>query len=320
MKKGLKVIKTDGGICSQILFAALGKYYEDNGFKVKYDISFFKDYGLDVYGKFCRNYDINKAFPNLKLELANDEEIKKAKLNKNYIDYYSEKRYYSLIKYRDYFKKNFKPEGINQNLLNDIKNRNACAIHVRRGDLANSTGGSYGYPPSVNYFIKSINLVKALCPEVKFYFFSDEPNWIEENIIPKLNDVSFEICKENGSDKGYLDLFLMSKCKYIISSIGSLGIFAKILSEKSYLIMYKAIDYVCENIEDVIIINDLHNIPEEAKKISKVLQKKKKNSLLRKIVKNIFSIYNDYQNKNSKKIKIVKILGLKIKITKKDKK
>ena len=52
------IIRTDGGICSQIMFCALGKHFEDLGYIVKYDTSWFKDCGMSVDGNDVRNYDI----------------------------------------------------------------------------------------------------------------------------------------------------------------------------------------------------------------------------------------------------------------------
>lgn len=318
MTKPLKVIKTDGGICSQIIFAALGKYYEDKGFEVKYDLKFFREYGKDINGVFCRNYDIKKTFPDLTFNEASEKEIKQAKKNKNYIEEYLEERFYCFVKYQEYFRNHFNPEINNKEILNEIKASNSCAIHVRRGDLANSTGGEYGYTTSVDYFLRSINLIRKICPDVKFFFFSDEPEYIENEIIPKTDGISYKICKENGSDKGYIDLYLMSKCKYIISSAGSLGVFAKILSDKpeTLLIMHKDRRYISEKFNNVIIVNDLNSIPDEAKMVSNIFKTKKKNNSL---LKKIFSVHNEYKGYSAEKVKVITILGLKLEIKSKKK-
>lgn len=54
----------------------LGYALSQKGYKVKYDLSWFREYGKDVDGIFARNYDMQRAFPNLEFEEATDKEIK----------------------------------------------------------------------------------------------------------------------------------------------------------------------------------------------------------------------------------------------------
>ncbi len=75
-KDNLIIICTEGGLCSQIYYASLGQYFADKGYKVKYDLTWFKEWGNCNDGAFARNYDIDKAFPNLALEFASDDEVK----------------------------------------------------------------------------------------------------------------------------------------------------------------------------------------------------------------------------------------------------
>lgn len=41
MNKKLAIFRVDGGICSQIHMCAVGRKYQDLGYQVKYDISWF---------------------------------------------------------------------------------------------------------------------------------------------------------------------------------------------------------------------------------------------------------------------------------------
>ena len=81
-------------------------------------------------------------------------------------------------------------------------------------------------------FVKTINAVKQWEPQTTFFFFSDECEWVFENIIPILpKDINYQVITQNGSDKGYLDLWLISQCTYIIASKGSMARCAKTLSD-----------------------------------------------------------------------------------------
>lgn len=316
--KNLVIIRTDGGICSQLAFCALGKYFEDKGYLVKYDITWFKENGKDLDGKFLRNYDIPKLCPELKFQIATDEEIKiyqkkyrRKRINlltckpPIYIDGYHKARPYLLVKYRDFFANNisFKDADEEQlNLLNEIKNVNSCGVHVRRGDIATSC--CYGNPADVDYFLKTIKIINSCNDDVIFYFFSDEPKWIIDNIVPYLDGIKYKICDKNGSDKGYLDLYLLSYCKFIISSNGSLGYTAKLLSKKSdtQLWMCKCWDFICNEVENTYIINCPNTIEHKEDILSDIDD----SSLMKKL----FSIKTD------KKHKILTILGIRIKIKK----
>ena len=121
LDKNTVIVRTDGGICSQIAFAALGKYFEDKGYKVKYDLNWFKNWGKGLDGHFIMNYDMPKAFPGIIFETATDDEIKYYKENciitgsvpectaPAYVNGYPKERRSLSIKYADYFRMNFHP-------------------------------------------------------------------------------------------------------------------------------------------------------------------------------------------------------------------
>lgn len=265
------IIRSDGGICSQIEFCCLGLYLQDLGYDVKYDISWFNENGLDCNGKFVRNYDMPLAFPNMKFEIATKQEIEQAKkqnifdntVPKNgesgYICGYPAERGGNLIKYRKRFIENFKPLDIDncKDVLEKIKKCNSCGVHVRRGDLS-KYNPSYGYPTPKEYYIKSIKILSGLDSNITFFFFSEECDWIKNEIIPNVGKkIKYVICDKNGSDKGYLDLYLMSQCKHLISSSGSMGRIARILSSiEGVIFMDRYYKNIVENFNDVIVLND----------------------------------------------------------------
>ena len=253
--KNLIVLRSDGGISSQIAFWALGKSYEDQGYKLKYDLSWFEECGKDMDGVFDRNFDLQKAFPKLSFDIASKQEVyhyqrhfKSSEKDINDIaapaylgDYYN--RWPLFIKYRAHIKQYFEPDNLNFDSYNDrllldiSQHKNACAVHVRRGDLG-VYNKFYGEPLGADYFVEAVERVLDEFPSTFFYFFSDESDWIEENILPKLSsNIQYELVVGNGSDKGYLDLYLMSLCQSFISSHGSLAKYARVLSSDDALIV-----------------------------------------------------------------------------------
>ena len=266
------VIRVDGGICSQIAFVALGLDLAGRGNKVLFDLSWFRDCGKDADGKFARNWDMPKAFPELPLSVADEATVGTYRKRHSqrgsdlrafkpplYIGGYPDPaRMASLLKHRDLWQIRFKPEldDRRRRLLPEIELRPSCAVHVRRGDLA-KTNYAYGEPTSVRYYRRAVGIVRGLVPGIRYYFFSDEPQWVRDVLVPALGDIENTIVSEdNESDKGYMDLFLISRADYIISSIGSLGVYGAILSRKcKALIMSKYARDVFDNLENVICLS-----------------------------------------------------------------
>ena len=274
--QNLIIIPSDGGVCSQIAFWALGIFYEQCGCQVKYDLSWFQQHGMDMNNRFVRNYDLNKAFPEAVLPVASDYEC--FSLNKHHRVEGTEEKFKDIlppasitgypnreplvIQYRLIFRKYFKideeqlsPQNIK--LLSDITEcEHACAIHVRRGDLS-KFNVHYGEPLTAEYFNAAITTVLAKYQNTHFFFFSDEISWIQSELIPSIqNKYPHTIVTGNGSDKGYIDLYLMSKCDSFITSQGSLGKYARLLRSDDALIIEPSSKVMFENelLENVVIL------------------------------------------------------------------
>lgn len=247
------VLNMDGGICSQMHFYMAGRMLELQGCKVLYNLDWYANDGMDTQGRFCRNFDLLKAFPYLDMPVLKSKFIKRIyrlafRHYNEYSDFADDTQWRGLkppIYIKGYFKETdgmfgqefhnaFKVVGdtldkSNLQKFNDIdekaRTRGACAIHVRRGDLS-QYHEAYGTPAAIDYFRQSCKLVAEASPNVKFYIFSDEPDWCAKNLVPALADYDIEICGDNGSDKGWCDLLLMSRCNHQITSQGSMGRYA----------------------------------------------------------------------------------------------
>lgn len=107
-----------------------------------------------------------------------------------------------------------------------ISCRNPIGVHVRRGDMS-VEGGYWEVLPS-EYFI---NVCEDLNEKDSvFFFFSEEPQWILDNIIPFAN-IQYKIV-HNTAFYGYKDLYLLSRCKYQVKSQGSFGEYAYMLNTR----------------------------------------------------------------------------------------
>lgn len=252
------VVLMDGGVCSQMNQYLLGQCYSKKGLLVYYDMSFFEEWGSDLNYRFVRNFDLLKAFPYLSLKKASKTMIRVYKSKYSIIGNNTEGNrsledysflqcksplylggYYQLPPnlfleaFHSYFK--LVPEALNapnRELCDEIRNKSCTiAVHVRRGDLKNEVF-SYGKPATLEYFQCAIRFFQERMPDSYFYFFSDEPDWVAEELTVKLPlESNFEIVNLNGSDRGYMDLYLIAYCKHQITSKGTLGKYGALLMD-----------------------------------------------------------------------------------------
>lgn len=251
------VLLLDGGICSQMHQYLLGQLYKERGYKVAYDLSFYDEWGLDKDNKFVRNFDLLKAFPYLKMQAASPLEIAVYKQKYYYVGNNTTARiadfsflektppiylggYYLLPPkiYLSAFRSLFKmSSGVldreNLHICNEIDSKScSVAVHVRRGDLKVEQY-DYGTPPTMDYFKNAVNYFKGKFESPFFYFFSDEPDWVVDELVPYLQILGeeYRVVSINGSDRGYMDLYLIAHCKHQIASKGTLGKYGALLED-----------------------------------------------------------------------------------------
>lgn len=119
----------------------------------------------------------------------------------------------------DELKKAFMPKNKtlqeNNDLLNIIQNSNSVAISIRRGDFVEDSRikGTY-FVCNRSYYERAIEEIKNRVANPVFIFFSNDINWVKENI-------KIEGCNcyyESGSDPVWETMRLMSSCKHFIIS------------------------------------------------------------------------------------------------------
>ena len=101
----------------------------------------------------------------------------------------------------------------NLSLLAEMEEKNTIAIHIRRGDYLKSNVISiYGGICTEEYYKKAIEHVTSEVDNLVYIFFSDDPQYVRETFhIENMIVVDWNV----GEDSVY-DMYLMSKCKYMI--------------------------------------------------------------------------------------------------------
>ena len=145
--------------------------------------------------------------------------------------YFQSEKYFEQIAdtIRNDFKFVVKPDDENYLLAKKISSENSVGIHIRRADFLTSAATlAFHGVCSIDYYKTAIDLISKK-QEVTLYFFSDETDWVQENLIPlypKANVISF-----NKNENSWKDMYLMSKCKHNIIANSSFSWWAAWLNE-----------------------------------------------------------------------------------------
>ncbi len=117
----------------------------------------------------------------------------------------------------------------NKSLLHMINKTNSVCISIRRGDFVdNSDFSTLLNVCTKKYFEKAIKKMKELVSNAKFFFFSDDINWVKDNI-----SIEGECYYENGADPVWEKLRLMYSCKHFIISNSTFSWWAQYLGRFS---------------------------------------------------------------------------------------
>jgi len=107
------------------------------------------------------------------------------------------------------------PSPENATYLDEIENCQAVSLHIRRGDyVSNSKFNSVHGLCDLNYYRKAVDhMANHLTSEPVFFAFSDDPDWVSENL-----KLPFEVryLRHNAEQADFEDLRLMSACRHHI--------------------------------------------------------------------------------------------------------
>lgn len=236
------IIYMDGGICSQLHVYLCGELYRRARLEVLFDVYWFEKDGKDLDGKFDRNLELGKLFPNLSFKAI---KRRKAWFYRNFFSVTNQQgllpepnsirrttylggfyHLYPTDEFKAMFQHCFGMKHYFDILVHIPQSADgtSCAVHIRRGDLANRDAAFYAtnpwYKPLPDkYFFDTIQYVSEHYKNVCFYLFSDELDWVEMNLCPKIT-APYQLMRGN---KAFEDLALLSECDMVISSQGSFG-------------------------------------------------------------------------------------------------
>jgi hypothetical protein len=250
----MKVVWMLGGLGNQMFQYAFGKALETNGKNVIYDLYDFKNYdrhnGYEiekVFGiklrktynvfsfwiRFISNFRVGRLLLRIikKVEVPTEQSNFHPELLVNntfyFQGYWQTEKYFLPI--RDLLLKEFQfpvlTDEANLKYLKLINNSNSVSIHVRRGDYLKYADT---HPVQTEaYFRLAIDHVKKHITDPVFFIFSDDVDWVNEN----LNLENSHVLSHNNSSNSFKDMQLMSRCKNNIIANSSFSWWAAWLNQ-----------------------------------------------------------------------------------------
>lgn len=278
----MDIVRFAGGLGNQMFQYALVEALRNRGRKVKGDLGFYKKrpksaaYLLqDIFPNICLEYVSDDEF-----EAVNQDwqKIKKGGNIKEFCDNYAQRFFWvediskepctyqanifltkncTFVGYwqtEKYFKdikeiliQRFEFEPINPELRQlgeSLSKDSYVSVHVRRGDYL-LYPNVYGEICTKDYYLRAINYVREREPSSKFIFFSDDLDWVRENLVV----LSAIYCSKDMfyQYEDWYDMYLMSRCRHNIianSSFSWWGAWLNQSKEKLVITPKKWVGYV----------------------------------------------------------------------------
>ena len=199
---------------------------------------YFPNYWIDYHllGKLPARKNTVRELPGQKvsLELLDDSS------GKFYDGYWQSYQYFDSC--RDVILKEFTfpkismEDKLNFELNERLKNEeNSVGIHIRRGDYMKNW--KYRGLCGIDYYQKAIAYILEHIKSPKFFLFSDDIDWVKENISPLLKGYAVTFVNWNHSINSYKDMQLMAMCKNLIIANSSFSWWAAYLNQNNPIVV-----------------------------------------------------------------------------------
>lgn len=267
------IVKLKGGLGNQMFQYAFGRRIAlVNKVPLKLDLKWFQDTGKDTlrayelkYLKVCEEFATSEEIKGIIsdnffvntfrrvgkriLPLRHSSYITESNngfdpqlmnLQDNvYLDgVWANEKYFFDIKdlIKEEFELKFPSDEANTNMAKMIESVNSVAVHVRRGDyVSNPVTNKYHGLCSPEYYATAIASIADKVKDPHFFLFSDDPQWVKDNIKTSAPTV---YVSHNKAAKGYEDLKLMKSCKHNIIANSSFSWWAAWLNSNPDKIVF----------------------------------------------------------------------------------
>ena len=168
---------------------------------------------LDIVSKIRRKLTGRKTYEYMEKSQLFDEEVLK-KERAYLVGCWQSEKYFADVK--DEVRKAFTFKNLNlsekmREYEKQMLETNSVSLHIRRGDYL-EVSDVYGGICTQEYYEKAMKQMMQWYPDCHFYVFTNDVDWVKENYRQK----NLTIVEGNDEDAGYIDMYLMTKCKHYI--------------------------------------------------------------------------------------------------------
>ena len=168
---------------------------------------------LDIFSKIRRKLTGRKSAEYMEKSPLYDPvvwEVERAYL----VGWWQSEKYFADIKekVREQFTfKNIELSEQMQEYEKQILMKNSVSLHIRRGDYL-EVSDVYGGICTPEYYENAMRQMEQWNPDCHFFVFTNDVQWVKENYKQK----NLTIVEGNDENAGYIDMYLMTKCKHYI--------------------------------------------------------------------------------------------------------
>lgn len=94
---------------------------------------------------------------------------------------------------------------------NAMENSNSVSVHIRRGDYL-QVDEVYGGICTEEYYEKAMKKMEEEVSDCHFFIFTNDIPWVKEH----MRGENITVVEGNDEDTGYIDMYLMTRCKHYI--------------------------------------------------------------------------------------------------------
>lgn len=130
--------------------------------------------------------------------------------------YWQSERYFSDVttRVREAFSFRQPLDDADQAVQSHMQQQPSASLHVRRGDYTTSKNQGVYAQCDMRYYRTAINLLREQVPNVRIFAFSDDPDWVQAQLVPEFG--ALDIVRHNTGARSANDMRLMSSANHHI--------------------------------------------------------------------------------------------------------
>ena len=168
---------------------------------------------LDIVSKIRRKLTGRKTAEYMEKNQLFDQEVLK-KDRAYLVGCWQSEKYFADIKEevrKAFTFKNLKLSSKMQEYEHKMQETNSVSLHIRRGDYLEASD-VYGGICTAEYYEAAMKQMEEWHPDCHFFVFTNDAEWVKENYSRK----NLTVVEGNDEDAGYIDMYLMTRCRHYI--------------------------------------------------------------------------------------------------------